>query len=197
MYQLPSLPEGFVAQLLFLKERGPSHYEINLVYDGRGRLDRGHSFWLESTPGPGDTAQVRYVSWRHVRDALGRRAPPFKLFSSEGVPIEAIERWLERGEELPPEEPRASSSLDEAQALGPWTYRGLRRLGGAWITVTGYVPSDGDDSVEAARDAAAMLDADAVFLENARHEPLALRRSSGHIVEGLTAGLIGHSAPLV
>jgi hypothetical protein len=65
-----------------------------------------------------------------------------------------------------------------------WSYYGLHRSADGWEQVSGYVPNDGHDTEEAARDAAEMLGAERVALWNERWELVSLRDHDGERIEG-------------
>ncbi len=179
MHQLPALPAGWLAQPLWERQHGGRSYEFALVYDAAGRLDRGRCYWMVLTPGAGEAAFVRHVDWARLRRMVGRRAPSFAKFSSSEAPFEHIDLWLRCGEPEAAAPPSPSEIAEENPQRLPWSYFGWRRARGGWIPLSGYLPSDGEDTGESARDAAALMEADAVLLEDASHRMLSVRDAGG------------------
>ena len=196
MYQLPVLPQGSVAQPIWLRQLDEQSLEFAHVYDAAGRLDAGRCYWMVSAPDSIDATTVRYVTWNRLREQLGRRAPSFARFSSFKAPAPQLVKWFHSaGARLSGESPREVTAGADRTPL-PWNYYGLRRAGDGWVRTSGYVPSDGEETEAAARDAADLLGADAVVLEDARHHVISVRGTDGLPVEVPEAARVtGH--PLI
>src|SRR5262245_41918241 len=142
MYQLPVLPQGYVAQPVWLRDSRDHCLEFAYVYDPAGRLDRRRCYWMATARGAGEAATVRHATWGRLREVLARGAPSFAAFSSFEAPLESIEDWIRvAGSELPAH-PTPTGGANAGPAAAPWLYLGLRRAGGRWVRVSGYVPSE-------------------------------------------------------
>jgi hypothetical protein len=161
-----------------MRDRGSRHYQFSMAYDARGRRDRAHSYWMVTDDGATDAREVRYVTFEALGRADGRRAPAFPEFGSYVVPEDSIDRWI--GDAGVPVTGDAASEEATAEPHPlPHNYLGFREAEGEWVPVSGYLPSEEDDSPEAAREAAELMEADAVVLEDGRHQVVAVRGWDG------------------
>jgi hypothetical protein len=92
-----TLPPGYIAQPMGGGEHDGMKWELNRVYDSRGKLDHDLTYWevshfLDEDPAP------RSVSFAD----LGRSGVSWAAFSGTAPPLAEVERWIALGHEPRP-----------------------------------------------------------------------------------------------